>query len=210
MNEFISNLILKFFPISSMPYWMVGIIIFVIAMSYTLFKTIPRIIENNIKQKNEYKSAHQLQIESYFRDVSGAKIEDLFLKWTDALISQEAFLEFLKNQKNVDFLIRNTIMYGSNRTIKIAASFMQFSFINSPKFISNEDDYNENIDKTGYYEFGLTGLAYLAVLICSLKSDFSGYDVVPQLILELKYKDWEDIKDQMIIYLDKIEKQVGL
>ena len=54
----------------------------------------------------------------------------------------------------------------------------------------------------------MKGLAYLAELISSLKLDFSGYDISPQLILQIKFEDWEYIKDKMVIYLDEIEKQV--
>lgn len=208
MNEFISNLILKIFPISSMPYWIAFIVIFLIIMAFALIKAIPRIIENNIKQKKEYKSAHQLQIESYFRDISGSKLEDLFSKWTDALISENSFAKFVENPKNVEILMRNTIMYGSNRTISVAALFMQFIYNDKTEESSSKDNCSENSEKAEDYEHNLKGLAYLAELISSLKLDFSGYDISPQLILQIKFEDWEYIKDKMVIYLDEIEKQV--
>lgn len=48
----------------------------------------------------------------------------------------------------------------------------------------------------------------LAELISSLKSDFSGYEVLPQLILEIKYNDWDEIKKELMDYLTEIEEQV--
>lgn len=191
MAEFIGNLILKYFQISNIPYWIAFIVIFLLVMAFALTKAIPRIIENNIKQKNEYKSAHQLQIESYFRDISGTKLEDIFAKWTDALITENSFNRFAEEQENVESLIRNTIMYGSNRTVNLASLYLQFIY-NSKE--SHESD--------------LINIAYLASIISSLKSDFSGYNVEPQLILKIKLTDWEDIKEEMVEYLTEIEKQV--
>lgn len=191
MAEFIGNLILKYFQISNIPYWIAFIVIFLLVMAFALTKAIPRIIENNIKQKNEYKSAHQLQIESYFRDISGTKLEDIFAKWTDALITENSFNRFAEEQENVESLIRNTIMYGSNRTVNLASLYLQFIYTSKE---SHESD--------------LINIAYLASIISSLKSDFSGYYVEPQLILKIKLTDWEDIKEEMVEYLTEIEKQV--
>lgn len=191
MAEFIGNLILKYFQISNIPYWSALIVTVLLVMAFALTKAIPRIIENNIKQKNEYKSAHQLQIESYFRDISGTKLEDIFAKWTDALITENSFNRFAEEQENVESLIRNTIMYGSNRTVNLASLYLQFIYTSKE---SHESD--------------LINIAYLASIISSLKSDFSGYNVEPQLILKIKLTDWEDIKEEMVEYLTEIEKQV--
>lgn len=191
MAEFIGNLILKYFQISNIPYWSALIVTVLLVMAFALTKAIPRIIENNIKQKNEYKSAHQLQIESYFRDISGTKLEDIFAKWTDALITENSFNRFAEEQENVESLIRNTIMYGSNRTVNLASLYLQFIYTSKE---SHESD--------------LINIAYLASIISSLKSDFSGYYVEPQLILKIKLTDWEDIKEEMVEYLTEIEKQV--
>lgn len=117
------------------------------------------------------KSAHQLQIESYFRDISGSKLEDLFSKWTDALISENSFAKFVENPKNVEILMRNTIMYGSNKTISVAALFMQFIYNDKTEESSSKDNCSENSEKAEDYEHNLKGLAYLAELISSLKLD---------------------------------------
>lgn len=193
MIEFLGDLILKIFPISNMPYWIALIVIVLLVMIFALIKAIPRIIENNIKQKNEYKSAHQLQIESYFRDISGTKLEDIFAKWTDALITKDSFARFAKNLENVESLMRNTIMYGSGKTLNLASLYLQFIYNGRDKENSGDE---------------LRNLAYLASLISSLKLDFSGYYVEPQLILKMKLTDWEDIKEEMVEYLTEIEKQV--
>lgn len=195
MIDFISNLILKLIPIQNMPYWIALIVILLIICAVALLIEIPKIVGNNIKQKKEFKSSHQLQIESYFRDISGSKLEEIFSTWTDALINEDTFYEFTKEGKNVASLIKSTIMYGSNRTLSIAALLMQYLY----KRTHSHDD-NDSI--------GLKGLAILAELISSLKSDFSGYKVLPQLILEIKYNDWNEIKETMMDYLTEIEEQV--
>lgn len=196
MIEFIGGLILKIFPISSMPYWIALIVIFLLVMAFALTKAIPRIIENNIKQKNEYKSAHQLQIESYFRDISGTKLEDLFADWTDTLarLNTDFFVEFSKSRDNIEYLLRDTIMYGSDRTIDLAGLYAQFIH-----------GYNDNNKDSGDQ---VKNVAYIASIISSLKLDFSGYYVEPQLILKMKLTNWEDIKEEMVEYLTEIEKQV--
>ena len=198
MIDFISNLILKLIPIKSMPYWIALIVILLIICAVALLIEIPKIVGNNIKQKKEFKSSHQLQIESYFRDISGSKLEEIFSTWTDALISEDTFSEFTKEKENVASLIKSTVMYGSNRTLSLAALLMQYIYKQDSSNNSNDSDDG----------IGLMGLAMLAELISSLKSDFSGYKVLPQLILEIKYNDWDEIKKEMMGYLTEIEEQV--
>lgn len=195
MTDFISNLILKLIPLKSMPYWIALIVILLIICAIALLIEFPKIVGNNIKQKKEFKSSHQLQIESYFRDISGSKLEEIFSTWTDALISEDTFIEFTRKKENVASLIKSTVMYGSNRTLSLAALLMQYIYKHSDS--NNSDD-----------GIGLMGLAMLAELISSLKSDFSGYKVLPQLILEIKYNDWDEIKKEIMGYLTEIEEQV--
>ncbi|MDF7683509.1 hypothetical protein PT287_08355 [Lactobacillus sp. ESL0679] len=190
--DFLSNLILKVIPIKSMPYWIAVIAIVLIILGYYLIKQIPKIMAKNIEQSNEFKSSHQLQIESYFRDISGTKLEKTFSQWTDAILNIDSFTEFIKDEDNINDLIKNTILYGSSKTIEIASLMMHYIYTHN----QSEDD------------SGLMEMAYFSEIISSLKSDFSGYNVSPQVILKLKFNDWNDIKDEINGYLSEIEEEL--
>ena len=101
---------------------------------YNLPNHVYKLIEEKYKSKN----SQQLQVESYFRQISGSKQEEILSKWTSFLTDMENATKkySIKNEKSTKLfreLIHDTIMYGSDRTIRYVDGFKlipKFDLIN--------------------------------------------------------------------------------
>lgn len=132
-------------------------------------------IKNNnssLMQEKEHKTTRELQVDNYYRSISGDKIENLFFKWMD-IIADTDRIGKLKKEELRD-MIKELMMYGSPRTVYIGALFQQYNY----KRPSTSKDFNA-------FE-----LLYLgASLVASMKKDFTGYDVDPEMLLRMKITD---------------------
>ncbi|EME5369489.1 hypothetical protein L1X85_002587 [Enterococcus faecium] len=123
-------------------------------------------------QKNDHKSTRELQVDNYYRSISGKKIEELFSKWMDMIADTNKIGKM--NQQDLKKMIKELMMYGSTRTVYIGSLFQQYNY----KFPSGTDDFNA-------FE-----LLYLgASLVASMKKDFTGYEVDPETLLKMKITD---------------------
>ena len=128
-------------------------------------------------QKDEQKSARNLQVDNYYRTISGEKIEALFSEWMN-LIADPANIVNLTSDK-LTKMVKELMMYGSEETILLGAAFMQHTY----KKIENQ---------TANHSFELLYLC--AKLAASLKKDFTGYLVIPEELLKMKIKDFSEIE----------------
>lgn len=78
--------ILKAFQIDKLPYWMAFIVSSILLLVFGLIIAIPKIIENNIKNSKDSINNRNLQVESYFRKISGNEIKTLFETWASLLL----------------------------------------------------------------------------------------------------------------------------
>ena len=51
-------------------------------------------------------------------------------------------------------------------------------------------------------------LVYVAYIITSLKSDFSGYKIEPLTLLKLMIKDYDDLEEIYSKYAEEIEQEI--
>ena len=79
-------------------------------------------------------------------------------------------------------------MYGSPRTVYTLAAMQYFIY-------SKE---------TNSYKL----MMYMATIACSLKKDFTGYEINPISLIEIKITDFDDYSDQFIEYQEEIQKEV--
>ena len=148
------------------------------------FKEVPKLINDLKLEKIKNQNQSNLQVESYFRQLSGKDIESVFQKWL-TLIDDMSNNKLTGNDlnKHVKDLQTKTFMYGSSTTIKIYSSMMQQIYINS----SIEKKVNVNFGKKKEKDYSL--IIYNAFLVASLKKDFTGYKIAPKDFLEGKITD---------------------
>lgn len=177
MNNFLSGLaiILASISISIGAYW--------IKIGAQLFKEL-RVT------KNKSENSINLQREAYFREVSGQKLADILNSWTSMLTNDSTF----KNIKTNKFekMIKECLMYGSEDTVNILSTFMQYIYTNS------KDD-----------NFASNSMLLLCNLICSLKHDFTGYNMEPLDLIKTKVNDFDE-NDNATIFTkaEKFAKQL--
>lgn len=161
MNNFLSGLaiILASISFSIAAYW--------IKIGAQLFKEL-----RVTKTKSE--NSINLQREAYFREVSGQKLADILNSWTSMLSNDNTFKNNATTNK-FEKMIKECLMYGSEDTVNILSTFMQYNFTHS-----KDDNFASNC------------MLLLCNLICSLKHDFTGYNMEPLDLIKTKIKDLDE------------------
>lgn len=156
-----------------------GIITFLLLLIIYLIKKNPTMINDKLKDSRTFQNSHNLQVESYFRQVGNEEIKNLLNDWTSLIVNMDKTpkVEFMTK------LTQQTIMLGSSRTVKLVADMMQFNYINSQNNKRNED-------------FTFTFMIYIAMIISSLKQDFTGYKTEPLDIIRIKISDYDKFENK--------------
>lgn len=141
----------------------------------------------------------ELQIENYFRQISGEKIENLFFEWTDYIskIWSADTSGFDKVKMTSDIL-----RFGSGETVRRLAVLLQFEFS-----IQDKDTTKKAEDLDNFVWYYLT-----AYVIVQLKNDFTGYAIDPTDIIKLRLSDYEskDTKEKFEKGQEKAKKLLGI
>jgi hypothetical protein len=140
-------------------------------------KEVPSAIKEFTLENKKYQNQSNIQKDAYFRDISGKDIQKLFEEWMEFLNNTEAKTKQMdtKNGKaNYIKLQSKTLMYGSEKTVKILAKMMQH-------FYKNSDDSSQIIV--------CKSMMYLAHLCSSIKEDFTGYTIAPIYLIESRITD---------------------
>ncbi|TLQ03636.1 hypothetical protein FEZ51_08505 [Pediococcus stilesii] len=164
--------------------WLISGLLFIIAI---FINRLPYMMENKILQEQKTRDSHEIQIESYFKELGGKEQKDVLNEWTEVL----TFLKPIEDVNLLTDLVHRTVLYGSSRTIKILSIMAQYSYKGMAK------DGNEN-------KF----MIYVAFLICSLKKDFSGQDIDPLTLLKVKINDISDAEEAYIQSINEIKKEL--
>lgn len=170
---------------------------------YNLPNHVYKLIEEKYKSKN----SQQLQVESYFRQISGSKQEEILSKWTSFLTDMENAtkkysIENKESTKLFRELIHDTIMYGSDRTIRYVDGFKLI-----PKFDLNTKA-SESIDQLTKQVKEQKPVVYMACIICSLKQDFTGYKNSPIDLLKITIRDYERYAGVYEVAWKEIQEEV--
>lgn len=170
------------------------IILFLLWAVNANLKELPKMVRDILKQHREYRSNHDLQIESYFRQTSNEDLQMILDKWTSFITNMEKATQEMDSENGTDEYIKlehHTIMYGSPRTVYAVAAMQHFS-------------YNINNENTNPYKL----MMYIATIACSLKRDFTGYNINPISLLEIKINDFDKYKDRFEKYNKEIQKEL--
>lgn len=136
----------------------------------------------------EYKNSRELQVDNYYRSISGNKIEGLFSKWMDLIVDTAKIGKL--PAKEVNNMLKELMMFGSEETIRIAAIFQQYNF-------------SERISEPDGEPFTLLFIG--ASLLASLKKDFTGYTIEPEHLIMIKINDFS--KEENKHRWDKARKE---
>lgn len=126
------------------------------------------------------KNERELQIESYFREVSGRDLNEVLSDWAtliDDLNDQERSQSEIN--EHVKKLTTKTFVYGSPRTTKILGMMQQHSYSQNKRGKNAEKDPNNT-----------KLIVYTSFMIASLKEDFTGYRIDPTAFLKIRLTDF--------------------
>lgn len=131
-------------------------------------------------------NSQELQREAYFREYGGKDLAKLFKEWVGYLYDIDNKAKNLSTKSAVELICR-TVTYGSARTIHLCSNYMRDLHRGLLDSSSSEDELDYAGAKT---------LLYIAFIVSSLKVDFTGYDVDPVKLLEMKISDLSEIKEK--------------
>lgn len=170
------------------------LILFTLWTADAHLKELPKMIRDMLKQNREYRSNHDLQIESYFRQASNEDLQAILNRWTSFITNMEKAAQEMNSEDGTDEYVKlehETIMYGSPRTVHAVAAMQHFEY--------HEDENNPNPYKL---------MMYMATIACSLKRDFTGYEVNPISLLEIKISDFDEYADKFVEYNKEIQQEL--
>lgn len=154
---------------------------------------LPDLITNTWLEKTKNKNAHDIQIESYFKQLGGKEQQKVLDIWTDFLVDMDKTTKKynIKAEGAVDNyhkLMHDTVVYGSDRTVNLLSLYNHYTFV------------AENSTEKSFKM-----MVYVAFLISSLKEDFSGYYISPLTLLKITIKDFDTYKTVYSEYAKEIE-----
>ncbi|MCE4957465.1 hypothetical protein [Macrococcoides caseolyticum] len=163
-----------------------------IIIPFTLLYIGSSIINKSI-EKIKHNNSMDLQAESFYKERSGQEIQTLLLDWSDLVLNMQK----IKDMTPSDFqsLFQKSFVYGSERTVNLVSAYQQHNY----KFKIEED---EDIKEEHNYK----SLVFVAMIVSSLKRDFTNQNVDPLQILKIKLTDYDDKK--MRKYFNNIEKEI--
>lgn len=181
----------------------IGLII--VGVIVTMTKVLPGIIAQSIaksiEQQRDYDFKKALQIDSFYRQSGNSILQELMDEW----IKMATDLDYMKNEgvAKLPELVQKTIGYASSRSIKIAAEFFQLSYISNAV-----DGEGKTIDEGKQQLANEKGIVYFAMMVASLKQDFTGEKITALDILRLKMYDYNERKEFFKKTIAEIEKSI--
>jgi len=159
--------------------------IVIILMLLVFFVRLPYMMQDKMSDKR----MKALQTDSIFRNSSGSELRSVFDGWTKYLTDMNNIGDSMTPDK-IKELVHLTIMFGSNRTVSIAAAFLQHVYLNTV----NDDEEGENGNQPDFSETVPIMVYFIASMISSLKEDFTGEHVEPMIIVRMNMKDYKSQK----------------
>ncbi|KRN51595.1 hypothetical protein IV71_GL000587 [Fructobacillus fructosus KCTC 3544] len=144
-------------------------------------------VADRINQTKDYDIQKTLQIDSFYRESGSSVLQEIMMEWTVMATNMEALGQSYDVDK-VRNLIQKTIGYSSERTVKLTAEYFQYL-------------YNST-------EVDVKAIAYLSMIVASLKFDFTGQTVDPIEIIKVTLKDFDDNVEKLMRYKDEINKKI--
>lgn len=171
-------------------------------------KELPKLLKELRVEESRGVNEKDIQREAFFRQIKGSELDEAFSYWTSMIVDMDNQMQGItsKNgQKKLMEMQRRVLMYGSNKTVTILSSMMQHVYKGGKMENQINIDFGaKNDEKQTMQSYKL--MYYIALLISSLKEDFTGYIIRPEDILEIKINDIDSDKNKPLF--DKAKKQV--
>lgn len=161
-----------------------GVLIVVGLIIINYIKELPILHKELTLQKNEHSHEHLLQQEAYYKQISGEKIEELFVEWTEMFVDGEKMSAF--TDKQALELSQKVFLYGSNETIELFSKYMNDLYTQKSK--NNLQEYSTQYNLYMY-----------ADILSNLKYDFTGYKVDPLVFIKAKITDFDEVFTDKVI-----------
>lgn len=158
----------------------------VLATTVYFLKDLPKLYRALKVEQTRASNSQELQREAYFREIGGKDLVRILEDWVAFLYDADNKTKGFDADGAIDLISRTTI-YGSTRTILLCSNYTTDLYNGRLEQDSNEDD---DLD----YGTAKT-LLHHAFIISSLKFDFTGYEVDPLRLLQMKISDFSEIKE---------------
>lgn len=144
--------------------------------------------EINIEEIKSLKS-YELQVDSYYRDISIKEVSALIEKWYLLVFDNEKILSKneTKNIKIIKEVTNDTIAYGSRETIRRLAVFQNYNYEN---YLLKKDEQEDECNKLKEVTF--IGMYLMCYVISSLKKDFTGEGIDPEDLIKIKLNNYNE------------------
>ena len=166
--------------------WLISGLLLLIVI---FIKRLPYMLENKILQKQKSRDSHELQIESYFKELGGKEQKEVLEEWTKIL----TYMKPINDPDKLSNLIHRTVIYGSTNSIKILSLMTQYTYTDMKKDLENNNKF----------------MIYVAFLCCSLKQDFSGQHIDPLTLLKVKISDIKGSEEEYTNSINKINEEIA-
>ncbi|WDF83620.1 hypothetical protein PQ472_05130 [Lacticaseibacillus pabuli] len=173
----------------------IGVLSALVTLAALYIKVIPAMTKELIHDQREFKNNQQLQVESFFHEQGGRDLKRLLNEWTQ-FITDETKTKNVTPQQFKGYM-RDFVIYGSTRSVKLLASMQQYNY-------GQTDDTGHQQDE----DYSLKLVAYVALIVCSLKQDFTGVEITPQMLMQIKLNDFETESEEFGKIVDTINNEI--
>ncbi|ARD93477.1 hypothetical protein LLI816_04895 [Lactococcus lactis subsp. lactis] len=110
--------------------------------------------------------------------------------------------------KKLQDLVQKTVGYGSSRTVKLLTEMFQEVYQNNDskdQKDSSEDNKSDDASESDY-----TTMVVLAMVVSSLKEDFTGIKIEPLDVLKIRITDYTKYEETFKKIIDKTNEKLGV
>ncbi|AIS03574.1 hypothetical protein [Lactococcus lactis] len=185
-----------------------GVSIGLLILAVYMVKKIPDMVRDKLKSDREFEFNKALQVDEFYR--KDGNLQGIMLEWTNYAISNNAMddLNKAKGLKKLQDLVQKTVGYGSSRTVKLLTEMFQEVYQNNDskgQKDSSEDNKSDDASESDY-----TTMVVLAMVVSSLKEDFTGIKIEPLDVLKIRITDYTKYEETFKKIIDKTNEKLGV
>lgn len=185
-----------------------GVSIGLLLLAVYMVKKIPDMVRDKLKSDREFEFNKALQVDEFYR--KDGNLQGIMLEWTNYAISNNAMddLNKAKGLKKLQDLVQKTVGYGSSRTVKLLTEMFQEVYQNNDskdQKDSSEDNKSDDASESDY-----TTMVVLAMVVSSLKEDFTGIKIEPLDVLKIRITDYTKYEETFKKIIDKTNEKLGV
>ena len=184
-----------------LDYIISGISICIFILAVYMIKKIPEMVSDKLKSDREFEFNKELQIDEFYR--KDGNLQQIMMNWTELAIDTNAMesLDSKNGQKKLRKLVQETLGYGSGRTVKLLTEMLQESYRSN----DTESENTESINRSS-----ATIMLLLAMVVSSLKEDFTGQKVDPLDVLKIKLTDYYNHEGLFKELFESVNNKLGV